>query len=145
MKNYIKHYLIISFLLGYISFGIIIISDTGFVDIFSNPFYLLLLTIGFLSPFIASLIVYAIHNNELGGIKGFKSNFKIIKSNKALILVFVLLITHYAFGIIFKNIGAYGNLIDFIKYLPFMVIFLGSQEIGWRKIIQPYFERRRVL
>ncbi|MDR7869455.1 MAG: hypothetical protein RIN55_01260 [Tissierellaceae bacterium] len=143
MKNQTKQFLIIAFLLGYLCFGIIAFSNIVFSDILSNPLYLFLLTLGFLSPFISSFIVYILNKKELGGFPGFIDNFKFVKSKKSIILVFVLLVAHYGFGIILKNVGAYGNVLDFFKYLPIMIVFLGSQEIGWRKLVQPNFEKEK--
>ena len=48
-------------------------------------------------------------------------------------------------GNILRNVGFYGDILDFFKYLPIMIIFMGLQEIGWRKIVQPHFEEKRLL
>lgn len=143
MKKQIMQFLIIALILGYLSFGIIVISNTSFGEIFTNPLHLVLLVLGMLSPFISSLIVYLLNKNELGGFSGFLENFRMNFSTKAFILLFLLLVTHYAFGIIFNAVGAYGTVIDFLKYLPIMLVLIGSQEIGWRKMIQPYYENEK--
>lgn len=138
-KNAIQ-FLIISFVLGYLCFGILAISNSLFSEIFLNPLYLLLLIIGFLSPFISSLMVYILNKNELGGVHTFINDLRLILSNKSILLVILLVIAHYGFGIILKAVGAYGSIFNFFKYLPLMILFLGSQEIGWRRIVQPYYE-----
>jgi hypothetical protein len=143
LKKINKQFLSIAFILAYVCFGIIAYTNTGFGEVFRNPLLLTLLTIGFLSPFISSLIVYIINKDELGGLSGFMENFKITNSVTSIGMVFVLLAAHYGFGIILKNVGVYGTFLDFFKYLPIMIVFMGLQEIGWRRIVQPHFENER--
>lgn len=143
LKKHTVHFLIIALLLGYLSFGILVLSNTSFGQVFTNPLHLLLLFFGFLSPFISSIIVYVLHKSDLGGLPGFLSNFSIRFSNKHFVLLILLFASHYVFGIIFNAVGAYGKVIDFFKYLPIILIIMGSQEIGWRKITQPYFEKEK--
>lgn len=142
-QKQVRQFLFISTILSYISFGVLIFSGAILYEIPSNPLHLFLFTLGFLSPFIASLILYLLNKDELGGLSAFADNFKIKISKKALLVLIGLVIAHYAFGIILDNIGSYGNFIDFLKFLPVMAILLGSQEIGWRKIIQPYYEEKK--
>lgn len=140
MKKASKQFLIIGFILGYLCFGIIAYSKIIFSDIFSSPLYLFLFISGFLSPFISAFIVFIFNKDELGGLKGFLHNFKTIKSKKSIILIPIFLIGHYGLGMILKNTQVHGNIKDFLLYLPMMLLILGSQEIGWRKIVQPAFE-----
>lgn len=140
LKKQVVQFLLIAFILGYLCFGIIALSNTLFTEISLNPLYLILLIIGFLSPFISSLIVFILNKNELGGASAFIDNLKLKLSNHSIILLIILVIAHYGFGIILKGVGAYGSILDFFKYLPIMVLLLGSQEIGWRTIVQPYYE-----
>lgn len=138
-----KQYLIITFILSYLSFGIIVISNTTFVDIFSNPMHILLLTLGFLGPLISTLILHMVYKGELGGFNSFIDNFKVNKSKYSIITVFALLATHYGLASILQIVDSYGEIIDFFKYFPIMILFLGSQEIGWRGIVQPYYEKEK--
>lgn len=140
MNKHTKQFLIIAFILGYLSFGIIVFSNIQLGDVVANPLYLFLFVLGFLSPFISSLIVYTLNKDELGGLSGFVDNFKLVKSKESIIAMFALLVIHYSFGMILKNVGSYGSILDFFKYLPAAIVLLGTQEIGWRKIVQPSFE-----
>lgn len=140
MKKHIKQFLIITFILSYLCFGIIFFSNTTFVDIFSNPIYIVLLSLGFLSPFISTLILHVVYKSELGGLNGFINNFKVKKSTYSIITVFALLAAHYGLASILQIVDAYGEIIDFFKYFPIILLLLGSQEIGWRSIVQPYYE-----
>lgn len=84
MKKSVKLYLLFSFLISYISFGIIIFSGIVFGDIFKSPLYLHLFIIGCLGPFISSLIIYSINKEEFGGVKELFNSLKIVKSKAAI-------------------------------------------------------------
>lgn len=141
MKKSSKQFLIISFIISYICFGIIVYSRVAFTHIFNNPLYLSLFILGCLGPLISSLIVHILNKKELGGIRGFTDNLKVIKAPKAIILVPLFLIAHYGFAILLKTVYKYGNFIEFFRYLPIAII-IGSQEIGWRGIVQPGNEEK---
>ncbi|GAA0725727.1 type II CAAX endopeptidase family protein [Clostridium malenominatum] len=143
MKKSVKQFLLISFAISYPCFGVIVYSRTAFGDIFNNPFYLCLFILGCLGPFISSFIAHVLNKEELGGIEGFKGKLKIFKSTKAIILIPLFLITHYGFAMLLKSVYKYGDIMDFFRYLPLMVVILGSQEIGWRGIVQPAFEEKK--
>lgn len=140
MKRVSKQYLLISFIIGYLSFGIIVYSKTIFRDIFHNPLYFSLFILGFLGPLISTLVVFLLNKEELGGVKGFLGDLKMIRTSKSIILVPIFLIGHYGLGMLLKNAQLLGTIKDFLKYLPLMILILGSQEIGWRRIVQPAFE-----
>lgn len=130
MKKSTKLYLFLSFLISYISFGIIVYSRIAFDEISKSPLFLSLFIIGCLGPFISTLIVNGVN----------KDTFKIVKSKSA-ILIPTFLVAHYGFNILLKNVYRYGSLLDFFKFLPIMLILFGLQEIGWRGIVQPAFEK----
>lgn len=134
MKKTTKLYLILSFLISYISFGIIVYSRIVFNEIFKSPLYLSLFILGCLGPFISAVIVKGINKDEL----------KFVRS-KSIILIPIFLIAHYGFNILLKNVYRYGNFLDFFKFLPIMLILFGLQEIGWRGIVQPTFEKEKGL
>lgn len=140
MKKISKQFLFISFILGYLCFGIIAYSNTIFNDIFYNPIYLFLFILGFLSPFIATIIVFTLNKDRLDGIKGLINNFKTIRTRKAIILILIFLFSHYGLALLLKNLYIQENIGKFILYLPMMILLIGSQEMGWRRIVQPTFE-----
>lgn len=140
-KPYIQ-FLSISFLISYGVFAGLILSDIAFIDIFKGPFYLLLFILGCLGPFISSFIVYNL-NNSLGGTKGFVHRFKILGNKKHIYLVPLFLVAHYGFAIILNNVYSYNSFDKFIYYIPVALIGLGSQEIGWRAILQPALEEKK--
>lgn len=142
MKKSSNQFLLISFIISYICFGVIVYSKIVFKDIFSNPLYLSFFILGCLGPLISTFIVYALNKKTLGGIRGFTAKLKKVTAPKAIVLIPIFLITHYGFAILLKNVYKYGNIIDFFRYLPIMIVILGSQEIGWRGIVQPNYEER---
>ncbi|MEW9095769.1 MAG: CPBP family glutamic-type intramembrane protease [Clostridiaceae bacterium] len=142
MKKSSKQFLIISFIISYICFGIIVHSRIVFTQIFDSPLYLSLFVLGCLGPLISSFIVHILNKKELGGMRGFIDRLKIVKAPKTIVLIPLFLIAHYGFAILLKNVYRYGSIIDFFRYLPIIIIILGSQEIGWRGIVQPGNEEK---
>ncbi|WFA08930.1 CPBP family intramembrane glutamic endopeptidase [Tissierella sp. Yu-01] len=142
MKKSCKLYLLISFTISYICFGIIAYNRIPFKEVFASLQYILLFVLGCLGPFISSLIVYSLNIDNLGGVKGFKSKICYHNFAKSVKLIFLFIFTHYGFSILLNNIQGYGNIVDFFYYLPIMLILMGSQEIGWRSILQPNLEVR---
>lgn len=142
MRKSSKQFLLMSFTISYICFGVIIHSKIVFNDIFSNYIYLPIFVLGCLGPLISSIIVHILNKEELGSIKGFINKLKIIKSPKTIILIPIFLIAHYGFAILLKSVYKYGTIINVIIFLPIMIITLGSQEIGWRGLVQPSIEEK---
>lgn len=142
MKKSSNQFLLISFIISYICFGVIVYSNILFNDIFSNPFYLSLFVLGCLGPLISSFIVHVLNKEKLGGIRGFTGKLKIVKTPKTIVLIPIFLMAHYGFAILLKSVYKYGSVMDFFRYLPIMVVILGSQEIGWRGIVQPANEEK---
>jgi len=138
-----KQYIIISFIISYLCFGIIVYSKTSFYNLFSNSLYLSLFVIGFLGPLISSFFVHSINKDELGGINGFIIRFRTLKLKKDFILVPLFLIAHYIFAISLKNVHKIDDFSSLIYYIPIMMVLLGTQEIGWRGIVQPDLEEKR--
>lgn len=143
MKKISKQFLLLTFILGYLCFGIIAYSNIIFSNIFYSPIYLLLLILGSLSPFISALIVFVLNKDRLGGIEGFINNFTVIKNRNNFLLIIVFTLFHYGLGAIFKNIYLYENIGKYPLYLPIMVLLIGSQEIGWRRIVYLSFEEEK--
>lgn len=123
-------------------FGAIIYSRVVFSHIFSNSIYLSIFLLACLGPLISSFIVHVLNKEKLGGIKGFTDKLKIFKTPKTIVLIPLFLIAHYGFAILLKGVYKYGSIIDFFRYLPIIVVILGSQEIGWRGLLQPANEEK---
>ncbi|WP_125153277.1 type II CAAX prenyl endopeptidase Rce1 family protein [Clostridium rectalis] len=137
MKKSSKQFLLISFFISYLCFGIIIHSNIKFNQVFNSPLYLIIFILGCLGPFISALTVHILNKENLGGIKGFTKKLITIKKTKTIVLIPIFLIAHFLFAMLFRGVYRYGKIIDFFRYLPIMLLIIGSQEIGWRGIVQP--------
>lgn len=129
-------------MISYICFGVIVYRKIPFNYIFNNSLYRALFLLGCLGPLISAFIVHVLNKDYLGGIKGFIVKLKIVNSPKSIFLIPLFLIAHYGFAILLKGVYKYGNPIDFFRYLPIMIAILGSQEIGWRGILQTDSEEK---
>lgn len=137
LKKSSNQFLLISFIISYTCFGFLIYHKVNFNDIFSNLFYLSIFIFGCLGPLISAFLVHILNKETLGGIQGFTNKLKIINAPKNIILILIFLGAHYGFAILLKGVYKYGNFTDFFFYLPILTVILGSQEIGWRGIVQP--------
>lgn len=142
MKKSSNQFLLISFIISYTCFGLLIYYKVMFNDIFSNPTYLSIFILGCLGPLISAFLVHILNRENLGGVKGFTTKLKAINTPKNIILIPIFLGLHYGFAILLKGVYKYGNFTDFFFYLPFLILILGSQEIGWRGIVQPANEEK---
>lgn len=142
LKKSSNQFLLISFIISYTCFGLIIYYKVIFNDIFSNPFYLFIFILGCLGPLISAFLVHILNKEDLGGVKGFINKLKTINTPKNIILIPIFLGAHYGFAILLKSVYKYGNFTDFFFYLPIIIVILGSQEIGWRGIVQPAHEEK---
>ncbi|WP_179632208.1 type II CAAX prenyl endopeptidase Rce1 family protein [Clostridium peptidivorans] len=142
MKKSSNQFLLISFIISYTCFGLIIYYKVIFNDIFSNPLYLFIFILGCLGPLISAFLVHILNKEILGGVKGFINKLKTINAPKNIILIPIFLGAHYGFAILLKSVYKYGNFTDFFFYLPIIIVILGSQEIGWRGIVQPANEEK---
>lgn len=142
MKKSYNQFLLISFIISYSCFGLLIYYKVIFSDIFSNPLYLFIFILGCLGPLISAFLVHILNKENLGGVKGFINKLKTIYAPRNIILIPIFLGAHYGFAILLKGVYKYGSFIDFLFYLPIVVVILGSQEIGWRGIVQPVNEEK---
>lgn len=142
MKRISSQFLLISFIISYTCFGLLIYYKVIFNHIFSNPLYLFIFIFGSLGPLISAFLVHILNKEILGGVKGFINKLKTIKARKNVILIPIFLGAHYGFAILLKGVYKYGNFTNFFFYLPFVILILGSQEIGWRGIVQPANEEK---
>jgi membrane protease YdiL (CAAX protease family) len=99
-----------------------------------------LFTLGCLGPIISSIIVYSLKIDSLGGLIEFKEKYLISDSKKYILLIPFFTIVHYGLNISLNNVQSYGDFKNFFISLPIMLVLFGSQEIGWRSILQPALE-----
>lgn len=125
------------------AFGMLVYLQISFYHIFLSPIHLFIFLIGALGPFISSLLVYLINKETLGGLSGFLDKVKIIRNPRSIYLIPLFFTAHYGFPLILNNIHIFSRLDTLIYSIPMAFILLGSQEIGWRSILQPSLEKDR--
>lgn len=140
MNKNCKLYLLLTFIISYLSFGIIVYSRTPFREVLTNVSFLVFFIIGCLGPFFSALIVYKLDKKNLRLKLIIKNSFNLKINKEAFILIFIFIAIHYGFGIALHNIEQYGDVINFLYCLPIMLIIMGLQEFGWRGILQPSLE-----
>ncbi|MGD9566757.1 MAG: hypothetical protein AB7V48_00275 [Sedimentibacter sp.] len=141
MKNSTKLYLILSISLNYICFGILLYKGASFDKLLENPIYTLLFCLGFLTPFISALIVRLVYKEEFGGIIGLKTELITIKEPKAVLLILFFLIGHNLFIIISQQFDRINNIANLFVYFPAIFLLIGTQELGWRSIVNADYEK----
>ncbi len=128
-----NRFILITLLLGYLSFGFLLTQAANFNEIIDNPLYLIILLFGLVSPFISAVItkitVSYMDFNEI--IKEIVT----IKNKSMIYLVVTLLFMHYLAAIVLGFVGAYGDLVSLITIIPAMIIIFGLSEYGWRSIL----------
>lgn len=143
MKKICNQFLIITFAISYACFGAILYSGIHFSRLAEHPLYMALFALGFMGPFIAAIAVHGLNRETLGGIKGLWDKIIKVENSKSSYLILLFLAMHYIFAVSLKVIGDFSGFGDFIKYLPVMLVLFGSQEIGWRAIVQPRYEESK--
>lgn len=137
MKKSLLQYLTITFSISYACFGMLIYARLPFTELVKNPVYAALLALGCLAPLIAAGAVYVLGGAKFGGVSGLWNAARAVKKPKAALLIILFLALHYGFAVALRVVGAYGESAAFFKSFPFTLVLLGTQEIGWRMIVQP--------
>lgn len=140
-KKTIILYLVGTFLLSYISWGIIIISNLFGKLAYGTPVSMVLYLIGGFSPTIVSCIVL-IRQKEVSGFKQIvKDSFRIRQKPAVYGLMIILSVIPFILPLVIGN---------YILMAPFYMVFLmipammfggGLEEVGWRYVLQPFMEK----
>jgi len=135
-------FLMQTFILTYLSWGVIIVANMFGIIGFDTPFGMLLFIAGTLSPTIFSYICLKT-NGTICGIKDFvKIAFSFKQKSFNYFMIFVFLLLLYIPSVIIT-----GTKVDKAWYLvfpifPLMIIDGGLEELGWRYLLQPTLEKR---
>lgn len=143
MKKPHVQFLTVSFVISWACFAIMAAAQTPFGTLVQQPRYILLFGLGCLGPLLATGFVYLLPQNKMGGLQGLWQTVRAVKNPKMLYLIPLFLAIHYGFAIVFRQVGAYGQYLNFFKFLPLMLLLFGTQEVGWRVIAQPGLEEGR--
>lgn len=135
-------YLIGTFTLSYLMWGIIIVANQfGYLK-YGTPVSLILFVIGGNAP---PLVAYVVLKREQR-IKGFKqfisAAFAVKQKSKHYALVLLFLALYYGIPGLMQGVTLHTKLyVGLLSILP--MIFLGGlEELGWRYILQPALEKR---
>lgn len=140
LKKICNQFLIITFLISYACFGALVYSRLVFSQLMEHPFYRILFILGCLGPVIAAVAVHMVHRESLGGIRGLWAKLIAVENPKSALLIVLFLAIHYGFGAVMGILGEFRGLGVFLKSFPIMLVLFGSQEIGWRVIVQTRYE-----
>lgn len=142
MSKPARQYLGISFLISYLCFGAAAYTRLAFSALLQRPLMVLLLFAGSLGPLVAALVIFS-RNEEYDGLGDLLSRIKTVGNPRGWKLVAFFLVLHYGLAMLLRTVEPAANLLQLLAYLPLMLLVFGSQELGWRLVLQPELERNR--
>lgn len=154
-KKIIRDYLLIAFVLAYAVWGVVIIAQTLGWFQYGTPISLLLIIIGANAPAISAYIVIKKSNTNFSLKKYFKTAFALKQKprNYFILLLFVavfFIVPALTGGILTDRPPFMGGtesqasipLYAAILASPLFFFVGGSEELGWRYLLQPEFEKQ---
>ena len=141
-KRITINYLIGTFLLTYITWGIIIAANQfGYLQ-YGTPLSIILYVIGGNAP---PIMAYAVLKKEriITGIKHFAKEAFAIKQNPRYYAVLIaFLVLYFGTPALTQNITEGAELYVGFLSIPLMILFGGLEELGWRFILQRSLEKQ---
>lgn len=107
-----------------------------------QPQWLLVMALGCLGPLAGAVFVH-LRTESYGGLPGLRLTLKAPVSSTTWRLVFVLLALHYGLAWLLRLIVVVGATGKVFLFMLLALILFGSQELGWRLIVQPELEKTR--
>ncbi len=140
-KLKIKGFLLLTFCISWISWGIIIIANQfGFLQ-YGTLLSMILFIIGGNGAPIVSYVLLK-QTGEIDGVKSFlRCNFNLKASLKSYGLVIILFLAHFIIPIVLASTNRQIPIYFGFFLLPMLLIGGGLEEIGWRGILQPQLEK----
>lgn len=141
-KRVTINYLIGTFLLTYILWGLIIVlCQIGYFQ-FNSPISMILYTIGGnVPPIVAYVVLKKTH--IITGIKQFaKEAFAIKQKPQYYGVMIEFLIIYFGIPALMQGVSKGPELYVSFFSIPVMVFYGGSEELGWRYILQPSLEKQ---
>lgn len=141
-KGITIHYLIGTFLITYIIWGIIIVANQmGYLQ-YGTPISMTLYMIGGNAPPVVAYIVLK-KEHQITGIKQFaKEAFAIKQKPRFYFLLIVFLVLYFGVPAVMQGISSGAELYVGILCIPLMILFGGLEELGWRYILQTSLEKQ---
>jgi uncharacterized protein len=134
-------YLIGTFLITYIMWGIIIVANQNGYLQYSTPIWMILFIIGGNAPPIAAYAVLR-KEHKITNIKQFAKEAFAFKQKLGFYVVLIVFLALY-FGVpaVMKGISSGAELYVGLLYIPLMILLGGLEELGWRYILQASLEK----
>lgn len=145
MKNMqiskIIQFIRLTFMITWICWGTIVISNNfGYLK-FGTPISVLLFMVGGNGAPIASYILLK-RWGEIDGFKTFVKRYMNFKASlKNYILIMVLIVIHFIWPVVLTDVSVNMAVYYILLMIPFNIIGGGLEEIGWRGILQPLLEK----
>lgn len=139
----LKSYILLTFLITYVTWGVVAVYTQLTHTLFSSSYALLLLyVLGVIGPAIAALAV----TRRLDSRAAFKAFYKncLIPPKNLRWYLFILGVTA-VFGLLpfFLAGGMYeGPLVRVLFLIPLYIVIGGLEEVGWRGLLQPELDKR---
>lgn len=141
-KRITINYLIGTFLITYIMWGIIIVANQiGYLQ-YGTPISMILYIIGGNAP---PIVAYAVLKKEhkITGIKQFaKEAFAIKQKPRFYVVLIVFLVLYFGVPAVMQGISSGAELYVGLLCIPLMILFGGLEELGWRYILQTSLEKQ---
>lgn len=142
MSKAMKYFLCFIVLLTAAGFGPLIAKGWTFQEVLANPLGIALFTLGCLAPALATVLVYVL-DKEKGGLRQLWKDISHQEKKSSWLMMIYFLILHYGLAFLMGFVADLGTFGDFIKALPVMFVLFGTQELGWRLMMQPALESYR--
>jgi membrane protease YdiL (CAAX protease family) len=141
-KQIVSRYLIGTFILTYVMWGVIIIAKQFNYLKSGTPLSMILFIIGGNAP---AIVAYTILKKERA-IYGFgqyvKEAFAIKQKPLNYLIVMIFLSLYFGVPYLMKGITKQGDFYLGLLNIPVMILLGGLEELGWRYILQPELEKR---
>jgi len=141
-KKIVKEYLVITFAIMILSWGVCAFISQSFNLTLSNIFLKILYAIGGFSPTIASYISLKRNNMVKGFREWLKKIFDVKHSIWTYALVVLFMAVYYVLGCTINEFEFGAPIFMLIIIVPIMLFGGGNEEAGWRMILQPELEKK---
>lgn len=143
MKQYVKQYLLLTYLISYLCFGLPLYLRWDFPRMLAEPLGLLLFALGALGPALAAGLVFCLHQKALGGLAELWRQVRLCGQAKSWALIPAFLLLHYGLGLLLRLVQPYDPPARYLGYLLPVLLLFGSRELGWRLILEPALQDGR--
>ena len=142
MSKSMKLFLCFIVLLTGVAFGPLIAMGLTFSEVLSQPLGIALFTLGCLAPALSTVLTYVLDKTK-GGLPQLWKDITAQTKKTTWLMMIYFLVLHYGLAFLMGFVADLGTFGDFLKALPIMFVLFGTQELGWRLMLQPALESYR--